>query len=318
MNQLNSWSTQYKVPYDMVLDIDRVIAKYVPPDDSGGGYPMNIVIRTDTMQITYAAIGATTDALQDAINAILSSQLDGAVIGRPTGAACTSDKECLGTTPHCTTVDANSTSWPGGSCTSKCMDTQNDPTTGINPKCPGGAGTCLGGSCFSACTAKTGAMPCERSGYSCFDPGTCLPTSLSNCVPFQANACPDTPQSDGGAPRHNTCVPAGPDPVGICLDGCSVFAQDCPLDGTSSPQACYAVLQSGEGYCIPPGLGVDGDSCQYPAECAPGFGCQGDKSGGHCRPWCGGPGNVACPSSRVCTDLSGTVSTTVVGMCAGP
>jgi hypothetical protein len=314
MNDLNNWSTRYKVPYDMVLDTSRVIANYMPPvDDAGIGYPMNLVVRSDTMQITYAAVGGTVDDLEAAINAVLSPSLDGSVIGRGTGSPCTKDAQCLGQTPKCLTVDANNHVWPGGYCTSRCSDSRNDLATGLNPQCPGGAGTCSGGTCVTACSAMT----CQRSEYACFSPG-CLPKSFSDCVPFQTGACPDAPAPDGGAPVHRVCFPVGPDPVGICLDGCNVFAQGCPLDGSASAQGCYALPQTGEGFCAPAGTSVDGDPCAYMNECAPGLACLGDKTGNHCTPWCGGPGNVACSNARVCTDLSGTVAASVVGLCAAP
>jgi hypothetical protein len=227
-----------------------------------------------------------------------------------TGAPCASAAECGGMQPVCLTTQ-NGQTWPGGYCSSSCNPVQNDPGSGLNPACPG-SGTCAGQGMMGSCFAPCGPPPCARMGYSCFATpfNACEPTSLSQCDPTVAGKC--------GAGM--SCVRIGPDPVGRCDPGCDLFAENCPADGQGNPQACYASQDNGEGTCFslrnPPGSS-DGMQCMFLNDCAPGLYCHGEGAFAYCRPYCGGPNNVACTNGKACVDLSAKVPKSVVGLCGG-
>lgn len=255
--------------------------------------------------------------------------------GAISGAPCMKDADCAGIKPACLTKDAQGTVWPGGYCISNCNPQKND-MNGANPSCPGATSTCVGndtmGICEVNCTDKMGAMPCTRAGYSCFT--GCEPTSTSECDPTKKNSCPQDggvllPNGipDGGNPDSGTytysgrsCVRLGADAVGNCTNGCDPFRQNC-ADVMMTMQACYASDDTGEGVCSDVfGGGGDGDACQYLNACDAGLACwspPGGMGAAACRPYCGGPKNVACTNGKKCADLSMGVKAAVVGACGG-
>jgi hypothetical protein len=239
-------------------------------------------------------------------------------MGAPTGDPCAKDCDCAGSRPTCMKQDAQGTPFAGGYCTSSCDPAMNDPTTTVNAACPG-TGTCIGlnggGVCYRACTATGGMRPCTRSGYACFvgmsGADVCLPASRSQCDPTVADSC----AQDGGVAEG--CVAIGPDPVGKCVPECDLFAQNC-----GAGQGCYASYAFGFGVCAAVFMaGTDGASCMYTNSCSAGFACHGEPTGSFCRPFCGGPANVACAAGdqkKVCVTLSSTSPpTSVVGVCGG-
>jgi hypothetical protein len=56
-----------------------VLKGYMPPLADAGDvpFPMHLVVRTDTMQIVYSAIGADVDPLKAAIDKVLFPASDG-------------------------------------------------------------------------------------------------------------------------------------------------------------------------------------------------------------------------------------------------
>jgi hypothetical protein len=222
------------------------------------------------------------------------------------GDACNVDADCKGLEPVCVR-ERRGIVYPGGQCTSKCDPQKNEPSTGRNPDCPGTKSMCnkRRGLCLQSCTAKTGASPC-RQGYACFeDEGpVCAPEALSQCNPSVPGSCAPL---DGGA---RGCISVGLDLVGFCVEGCNVFTQGCSQAGFGCfPNAI------GEGICLTAtATGTSGVSCEYINACAPGFGC---PTSGVCRPFCGGPANVACTNGKTCIDYSVEVKKSVVGLCDG-
>jgi hypothetical protein len=210
-----------------------------------------------------------------------------------TGAACGSAAECAGAQADCL-------SWPSGYCTSTCNPADSG-ADGIDPNCPGGGGYCvsLTGSpqCLATCTAHTGTQPC-RSSYSCFIIG-CLPDSFSQCDPTMAGTCTS----------GNVCWSLGPDPVGLCVASCDVFAQGCPA-GSGGPQVCDIVNARGDEGCVATAQQPEGAKCLNAGACAAGLSC----FGGFCRAFCGGPGAVAC-ATGTCKDYSASIPSTTVGVC---
>jgi hypothetical protein len=249
-----------------------------------------------------------------------------------TGDPCAKSTDCGGNSPSCLVKDSSGLMWPLGYCTSKCNPQKNDPNTYTNTACPGN-GTCIGngtsGSCYTYCTSKSGGLPC-RDQYLCFNwtmgDRYCGPAASSECDPSKTGTCPQDGGSifvdDGGQSTYSgrVCERIGPDPVGQCADGCSVFLQNCNNDNSGNPQGCYASFETGEGLCSSPAPGgKDGAACIYLNGCDPGLGCHTEGNNYVCRPYCGGPNNVACNNGKKCVVMStsGTVPVAVVGMCGG-
>jgi hypothetical protein len=163
MKDVDSWASKYKVPYDMVLDDQQVLAGYTPPpaDASDLGFPMHLVVRTDTMQIVYAAIGADFDPWKAAIDKVLFPS-GGRASGLLAGAACSRTTQCGGRQPECFTEDQTGLVWPDGYCTSHCQSAHNDSTTGENVECAGGR-TCVGDRCVQPCSS----LPSPRRAKRC-------------------------------------------------------------------------------------------------------------------------------------------------------
>lgn len=220
------------------------------------------------------------------------------------GDPCESAADCKGTSPECA-KERNGIAYPGGVCTSTCDARKND-ANGLNPDCPGTRGVCNArvGKCLRACTDKAGANPC-RELYACFDDETavCAPESISQCHPSKVGECTAV---DGGA---RACIKVGYDDVGLCVPSCSVFAQEC----TQSGYACFPNA-TGEGTCLTTSSKAAGTACIYRNDCAKGLGC---ATSGVCRPYCGGPSNVACTNGKQCVDFDPSVKKAVVGLCDG-
>lgn len=229
-----------------------------------------------------------------------------------TGAPCNVAIDCDGENPFCVTKSADGASWPLGYCSSSCDPTMDDAQTGDNADCPGG-GICVGmgttGACYSECTAMGGARPC-RDGYACFYEYLtdlayryCAAAAESQCDPTVPGSC-----SPGMG-----CIRTGLDNVGVCETTCDLFAQDC----ANPSEACYVEDDTGRGFCLTSvGELGDGEPCQSIDECQTGLTCfqNGDSV---CRPFCGGPMNVACTNGKGCIDFSTKVKVTVVGVCGG-
>ena len=254
--------------------------------------------------------------------------VDSAPPSGSTGDPCGDASACQGNTPVCRQLSKAGLVYLGGYCSSSCDLAANNSMSAVNPACPGAQGTCLPdpaaaptvGACFELCTEKSGAYPC-RNNYSCFlasdISAVCLPSSLSQCDPTQKGSCP---ADDAGA--RQTCAAVGLDAVGQCNDACDYFTQDCPAlqsDAGMTAQGCFA-NDFGEGICgSASGTAIDGDSCQFIDDCAPGLGChpEGATGAGVCRPYCGGPMSKTCTNGKKCVDLSTTVLKSTVGVCAG-
>jgi hypothetical protein len=236
---------------------------------------------------------------------------------RATGGPCASSNDCDGADPYCLTTDSFGVTWPSGYCTSFCDPSHSDPQTGLNADCPGGRGICnsneaMVGGCMAGCTAMDGAIPC-RAGYACFLCGAqncspvCEPHALSGCDPTVANSC---------ELNNQICIRTGLDNVGSCLTGCDLFTQDCAHG--QDAQACYVIDDTGRGFCQPQrNILGDGQVCATFNDCLPGLTCFIDQTGPRCRPFCGGPLNVACTNGKSCVDFSMKVKLAVVGVCAG-
>jgi hypothetical protein len=255
-----------------------------------------------TVLITFFAVGlAACGSGSSALSPDAAPHNPDAASLGATGDPCTLASDCTGTTPTCI-LNVGGLAYPGGFCSSHCDATKNDPSSEINPACPG-TGTCVGTSCGVLCGAGT----C-RTGYSCFNSATaavCLPTALSQCDPTVAGSCADT---------TTTCDQVGQDPVGQCDPKCDPFAQDC----ADSSKGCFANPQSGVGTCAGPNPNNgDGVPCNFENDCANGLGCYVGGSSPVCRPYCGGPNNVACTNGKTCVDLSATVPQATVGVCGG-
>lgn len=232
----------------------------------------------------------------------------------PTGAPCAKTLDCAGTKPVCILKDAQGHNWPGGYCVSQCNPQKNDLQSGINPACPGGGGTCLGtgtmGTCETACTGMNGMMPCQRQGYLCFQ--ACEPMALSDCDPTMKGSC-----LNGTA-----CIRVGSDDVGRCAPACDPFKQGC-AQIMMADAACYASDDTGEGACSTVfGKNSDGQQCVYLNDCVAGLACYSPPNAMNqnqvlCRPYCGGPMNVACNNNKQCVDLSPNVKKAVIGVCGG-
>jgi hypothetical protein len=235
-----------------------------------------------------------------------------------TGAPCTFAGECTGLTPICLTKGPDGLTWPYGYCMESCDSTHNDPMTGINPDCPG-IGVCLAfnmeGRCFALCTALSGTMPC-RASYSCFETCASGPGCIPFCEPEAESQC--NPTVSGSCESGMDCVRTGIDNVGVCMQTCDLFRQNC--DQSRGPMACYVVDDTGRGFCEQP-FGVqpngDGGVCLYPNDCRAGLTCFQEGLGSVCRPFCGGPMNVPCSNGKSCVDLSAKVKVAVVGVCGG-
>jgi hypothetical protein len=218
---------------------------------------------------------------------------------------------------RCITTDTQGKTWPGGYCTAKCDPTQNNPTDGSNPACPG-MGTCVGqgntGDCLFNCSTTADC----RTGYGCFTGAGCLPLAFSQCDP---SAMPTTCLQDGGLPVGDggpslgfLCDPLG-DKVGTCDPICDVFTQNCPPASDGAEQACNASpIEGGAGVCFPDLSLLDGQPCMYLNSCSPGLGC--DFVTRRCRRYCGGPNNVMPINCGVCNDLSPMIKASVVGLCS--
>lgn len=252
---------------------------------------------------------------------------DMANVGGNTGDTCLLNTDCMGLFPSCVREDSQGRSWPGGYCVSKCNPQKND-ADGFNGACPGGTGTCTGsgvdGRCRTACTAKIGALPCERMGYSCWTNG-CEPTAFSECDPSKKGSCPEDggvllpATTDGGMKGYSgrVCGRYGDDDVGLCRNGCDVFTQICLVAMGSKPLGCYASHDTGEGSCSDVvGGGGDGETCRYLNSCAPGLACHGEAEATRCRKFCRtGAQPRSCPIGQKCGDLGPKVKSDLVGVC---
>jgi hypothetical protein len=257
--------------------------------------------------------GAIGQACCNGINCNAGVCMNGVCVNQQglgnSGDPCLKAADCGGTKPTCITKDGNGVTWPGGYCTSSCNPANTDQQTGLNTDCPGGAGVCIGNSnpgvCESACTAMNGQMPCTRQGYSCFE--GCEPTAESMCNPTVKGQCG----------QGMSCVRIGADDVGQCAMACSPFTQGC-ADINGAPAGCYASDDNGEGACSPVYEdNMDGVACSYLNDCHPGLACYDNGNGAVCRPYCGGPNNVACNNGNLCVDLSMSVQKATVGACGG-
>jgi hypothetical protein len=241
---------------------------------------------------------------------LATSCVDGicAFSGLPTGSPCGNAIDCAGDDAQC-----NTGQWPLGYCVSTCDPVLTDAKSGYNPNCPGDHGVCVGGQCLAGCTAMDGALPC-RADYACYDwcdganpcAHICMPRWMSECDPAKPDSCLPS----------MVCLRAGLDEVGSCQTPCNLFAQDC--DQTFQPMTCTVLDDSGTGVCnVSKGVIREGSSCVYTSDCVTGLTCFQEGNGGVCRPFCGGPMNVACRNGKGCVDFSTTVKRTVVGVCGG-
>jgi hypothetical protein len=239
----------------------------------------------------------------------------------PTGGACHRTTDCAsglgpnqkGSCTLATGTGASTLAWPGGSCTSACR-TSNKGGGATNSDCPADpdsiGAVCIAppgqsiGTCRAACADHL--TDC-RDGYVCGFVGG----SLGSCLPAGASGC-DATKPCGDA--STVCVSYSPDDsYGLCETACDLFAQDCaPL--MNQPRGCLPNAQ-GKGACIAiVGVGaVEGAACIFENDCAAGLTCHQ----GACRPFCGGPGAVACTNGKACVDLSPQVPQAVVGVCGG-
>jgi hypothetical protein len=71
---LDAWAS-VNGPIDLVLDGSKLMARLVPPIDDAGTvvFPVTAVVRTDTMQITYAQSGVDPSGLTTAVDAIVKA-----------------------------------------------------------------------------------------------------------------------------------------------------------------------------------------------------------------------------------------------------
>jgi hypothetical protein len=77
LNDLDAWAAANPISFDLVLDRKLILPLVLPVDDAGPAvYPQNIVVRTDTMQITYESSGPDSSGLTSAVAAILASGSD--------------------------------------------------------------------------------------------------------------------------------------------------------------------------------------------------------------------------------------------------
>ncbi len=231
-----------------------------------------------------------------------------------TGAPCTKSADCAGTTATCLTKgkdDAgNSFSWPDGYCTSKCSAEQNDPDTGLNPKCPGDNSTCDDtGVCHAACT---GVGDC-RDKYVCAylsseGEAFCYPLAGSGCDPTA-----DPRPSNKKCGNAQKCAAFSPDDsYGQCADVCEPLKQNCAQPETGS-LSCLPDLKdsTATGTCIDDSEAKEGDACSFLNDCAPGLMCNVGK----CRKFCGT--GVNCPNGQTCQDIKqAAFKASVLGICS--
>ncbi len=223
-----------------------------------------------------------------------------------TGSPCTQQSDCKGEGADCI-LAIGDRSFPNGYCSLPC-DPKGNKTGEKNASCPGTGAVCDPDSkrCLAGCTNKQGGRPC-RSGYLCAyvgmnSAGACIPESYSQCDLTKRGSCP----------AGQVCIVVGYDPVGLCDDGCDLFAQDCGSGGGCYPTAV------GEGHCAEVHeAGADGDACAYTNDCAAGLSCNDEGTQRFCRPLCGGPANKACTNGKKCIDLSPSANVSVAGVCAG-
>jgi hypothetical protein len=237
-----------------------------------------------------AGVDASTNDAAPANDAAASDA--GSDAGRlgTTGAPCTQASDCLGQSPMCLAIG-------NGYCTSACDPANADFTTQLDPECPGSA-FCDGTQCASACTARSGAMPCP-TGTACLAGAGCVPNATSMCDPTNPASCA----------TGQVCGDFGFDPIGICCARCDPFAPAC-----NTHEGCFVMTADGEAGCTGANGRSAGSPCLYIGDCAPGLGCHVESSGRFCRTLCGGPGARTC-ASGTCVDYSATISLSVVGVC---
>lgn len=248
-----------------------------------------------------ADAGTAGDAGSDSDADAGETQAEGAA----TGAACTADADCAGTSAKCLTTDATGLVYPGGSCSASCRVDRNDSIDGVNrDDCPGSA-TCLEVNGRAGCFAWCSAGDC-RDGYVCVATSTEAPA----CLP-RALTC-DSERPREGCDEGEACFPgSGPDDYGVCLAACDPTAGAC-----DEGSACYPVAYDGSGQCRSAGTLAVGQMCTYAHECVAGAICVlGDRGFPLCAAVCGGSAAVACPEGRTCTPFSEGASTAVAGFC---
>jgi hypothetical protein len=246
--------------------------------------------------------------------------------GGATGSPCTADSQCAGSMSVCRLTlyqpdGAPGTAIPGGECSSRCDPANNDPTSGVDPECPGGSGQCtknvvLGNICYASCSAKSGFLPC-RSEFSCNGGGTsteCVPTADFVCDPTVAGSCP---VDDAGGLQ--SCESVGLDPVGDCVPGCDPLAPDCAASD-AGPTGCYPT-PSGDGLCQGGGTREAGAPCVYTNDCLAGLSCftLNVADGGtstNCETYCGGAHDAGCGPGQTCHDYTSTVPQSTLGFCS--
>jgi len=162
--------------------------------------------------------------------------------------------------------------------------------------------------CLPAGTGAEGAT-CENStmcqeGFICVD---------SECRPVCCT------EGGEGCPVGQACLTTLVDPdtgdptgVGACSapDGCVLLTQTgCP-DG----EGCYPAGGDGSTSCVEPAMnGMQGATCGFSNDCAPGFICLGD---GTCAQVCQLPsGDPMCPDGLTCGGVTGFPADT--GVCTG-
>jgi hypothetical protein len=75
IKDVDAWATENAIPFDVVIDEPRQILRLLSSDNDSGriDFPQSIVVRTDTMRITYTSSGLDPAGLTSAIEAILRS-----------------------------------------------------------------------------------------------------------------------------------------------------------------------------------------------------------------------------------------------------
>jgi hypothetical protein len=178
------------------------------------------------------------------------------------GSRCQSAQDCTGVRDALCATMLSAEPVPDGVCVSL--------TCTVAGPCHDGAGYCVGGGdvtwCVRGCTV---AGSCPRDGFSCFQAlgvgNVCLPSSHSQC----------SPRANLGCQPGETCNPAGPDDVGVCIPACSPEHQDCaPLYDGGPARGCY--FSDGTPFCSEP-LDPQPDyaPCTHTNGCLPGRTCMG-------------------------------------------
>jgi hypothetical protein len=213
--------------------------------------------------------------------------------------------------------------WPGGYCANPCKESLNDPSTGLNPDCPG-AGTCGGGACWFLCTTSS---DCRDANYACFIVAVrpvvaagCQLKAFSQCDPKVRGSCnidvDGGSDGDGGSELGRTCVNVGDGTVGNCVPGCDPFTNSGCL-GSTNP-ACHASDVTGEGLCVAAAAAnqMAGSSCgNLFSDCPGGYGCLNGK----CWRYCDDANAAAqCSPGASCRPFSTTttVPTAIAGICS--